>query len=118
MSDIGGLIRMGIAVYRLSERRIRVIGSSAWPMANGRVFDSAVVQDDIQGWAAELTYSYNAFGEYYSGIYRRGFRRKKSAEAFLERLPRETPIAVRYKAEKPEISTVLTADLGLLLSGL
>ena len=118
MSDIAGLIRMGIAVYRLSERRVRVIGSSAWPMANGRVFDGAVVQDDIQGWAAELSYSYNAFGEYYSGIYRRGFRRKKSAEAFLARLPRETPIAVRYKAEKPEISTVLTADLGLLLSGL
>jgi hypothetical protein len=109
---------MGIAVYRLSERRIRVIGSSAWPRANGRVFDGAVVQDDIQGWAAELTYSYNAFGEYYSGIYHRGFRRKKSAEAFLERLPRETPIAVRYKAEKPEISTILTADLGLLLTGL
>ena len=55
MSDIGGLIRMGIAVYRLSERRVRVIGSSAWPMANGRIFDGAVVQDDIQGCAAELT---------------------------------------------------------------
>src|SRR3954462_3506620 len=118
MSDISGLIRIGVAVYRLSARRIRVIGSSAWPMANGRVFDGAVVQDDIQGWAAELTYSYDAFGEYYSGLYRRGFRRKKSAEAFLEPLPRETPIPVRYKAEKPEISTVLSADLGLLLSGL
>jgi hypothetical protein len=55
MSDIGGLSRIGVAVYRFSERRIRVIGSSAWPMANGRIFDSAVVQDDIQGWAAELT---------------------------------------------------------------
>jgi hypothetical protein len=118
MSDIGGAIRIGIAVYRFAQRRIRVVGSSAWPMANGRIFDGAVVQDDLQGWAAELTYSYNAFGEYYSGVYRRGFRRKKSAEAFIERLPRETPIPVRYKAENPGISTVLTSDLGLLLSGL
>jgi hypothetical protein len=118
MPDIGGLIRIGVAVYRLSQRHIRVMGSSVWPMANGRVFDSEVVQDDIQGWAAQLTYSYKAFGEYYSGIYRRSFRREKSAEDFLERLPRETPIPVRYKAEKPEISTVLIADLGLLLSGL
>ena len=53
-------------------------------MANGRVFDATVVSDDIQGWAAEITYSYSAVGEYYSGLYRRGFRLKKNAEAFLE----------------------------------
>src|SRR5579884_2180618 len=104
VSDIGGAIRLGVAVYRFAERRIRVIGSSAWPMANGRVFAGAVVSDDIQGWAAEITYSYSALGEYYSGVYRRGFRLKKNAEAFLERFPRETPIPVRYKAERPDIS--------------
>jgi hypothetical protein len=118
MSDIGGAIRLAVAAYRIAERHVRVIGSSAWPMGNGRVFDTAIVQDDIQGWAAEITYSYEAFGEYYSGVYRRGFRRKKKAEAFIERLPRETPIPVRYKAERPELSTVLTSDLGILLSGL
>lgn len=118
MSDIGGAIRLSIAVYRLAEGRIRVIGSSAWPMANGRVFDGTVVSDDIQGWAAEITYSYSAFGEYYSGLYRRGFRLKKNAEAFLDRFPRETPIPVRYKAERPDISTVLVSDLGILLAGL
>jgi hypothetical protein len=118
MSDIGGAIRIGVAVYRFAQRRIRVIGSSAWPMANGRVFDGQIEQDEIQGWAAEITYSYTAVGEYYSGIYRRSFRLKKNAEAFLARLPRETPIPVRYKAERPEISIVLTTDLGILLSGL
>lgn len=87
-------------------------------MANGRVFDTNIVQDEIQGWAAEITYSYSAFGEYYSGVYRRGFRLKKKAEAFLERFPRETPIPVRYKAERPDISTVLPSDLGILLAGL
>ena len=118
MIDVGATVRMGVAVYRLAQRRIQVIGSTAWPMANGRIFDISVQHDDIHGWAAELTYSYLAFGEYYSGIYRRGFRRKKKAEAFLERFPRETPIPVRYKAEHPEISTLLLSDLSLLLMGL
>jgi hypothetical protein len=118
MLDVGNIIRIGVAVYRFSQRRIEVIGSTAWPMANGRIFDISVQHDDIHGWAAELTYSYTVFGEYYSGIYRRGFRRKKSAEAFLDRLPRETPVPVRYKASRPEISTLLLSDLSLLLMGL
>ena len=117
MSDIGSVIRIGAAACRLMERRIRVIGSSAWPMASGRIFDGAVVEGEIQGWAAEITYSYEAFGEYYSGVFRREFMRKKRAEAFLECLPRETPIPVRYKAERPEVSTVLVSDLGILLAG-
>jgi hypothetical protein len=95
-----------------------VIGSTAWPMADGRIFNSLIGRDEWQGWAVELTYSYSAFGEYYSGKYFRGFRRKKNAEAFLERFPRETPIPVRYKAEKPEVSTLLPADMSLLLAGL
>lgn len=118
MIDVGTLIRIAVKVYNLASRRIRVIGSTAWPMADGRVFNTAIQQDEIHGWAAVLTYSYLAFGEYYSGTYAHGFRRKKTAEAFLERFPRETPIPVRYKAEKPEISTLLPSDMSLLLAGL
>jgi hypothetical protein len=118
MLDVGNTLRIGVAVYRLAQRRIRVIGSTAWPMADGRIFNGALVRDEIQGWAIELTYSYTAFGEYYSGKYFRGFRRKKTAEAFLERFPRDTPIPVRYKAEHPEISTLLLSDMSLLLAGL
>jgi hypothetical protein len=87
-------------------------------MADGRVLDSAIRQDKLLGWVAVLTYSYSAFGEYYSGTYSHGFRRKKTAEALLERFPREMPIPVRYKAEKPEGSTLLASDMSLLLVGL
>ena len=118
MIDVGSLIRMSVGVYQLTHRRIRLIGSTAWPMADGKVFDGCVVSDDIFGWAAHLTYSYTALGEYYSGTYYRGFRRKKKALAFLERFPRDTPIPVRYKAEKPEVSTLLLTDMSLLLAGL
>ena len=54
----------------------------------------------------------------YSGTYSRGYRRKKRAEALLERLPNGTPVPVRYKAERPETSTLLPADMSLLLMGL
>jgi hypothetical protein len=118
MSDVSSAIKIALRIYRLAQRRVRVIGSTAWPMANGRIFDGAVVDGEVQSWAVEIAYSYSALGEYYSGTFRRDFMRKKSAEAFLERLPRETPIPVRYKPESPEISTVLISDLGLLLSGL
>jgi hypothetical protein len=87
-------------------------------MADGRIFNGALVRDEIQGWAIELTYSYTAFGEYYSGKCFHGFRRKKTAEAFLERFPQDTPIPVRDKAEHPEISTLLLSDMSLLLAGL
>ena len=111
-------IRLAVAIVRLARRRIQVIGSTAWPMADGKIFDGHVQSDDLQGWVTNITYSYVAMGEYYSGTYRHGFRRKKKAEAFLERLPRNTPIPVRYKPDQPETSTVLLTDLGLLLAGL
>jgi hypothetical protein len=110
-------LRLVIGAFRLARRRLQVVGSTAWPMANGRIHDGVVVHDDVQGWATELTYSYSALGEYYSGTYRRGFRRKKKAEAFLERFPRDTPLPVRYKPGRPGTSTLLLADLGLLLAG-
>jgi hypothetical protein len=111
-------IRLGIGIYRLTQRRVRVIGSEDWPIADGRITTSKLERDELQGWAVELTYFYVAMGEYYSGTWRRGFRRKKTAEAFLERFPRQTPIPVRYKHEKPGVSTLLSSDMSLLLAGL
>jgi hypothetical protein len=111
-------VRLAVAIFRIARRHVRVVGSTTWPQADGKVFQCDIVPDDLQGWAAELTYSYTALGEYYSGTYRRGFRRKKKAEAFLERFPRNTPIPVRFKAERPEVSTVLLSDVSLLLAGL
>ena len=81
------------------------------------MFDTAIKAHEFQGWVAELTYSYRVAGEYYSGTYLRGFRRKKRAEAFAERFPRNTPIPVRYKPERPETSTLLSTDLTLVLAG-
>jgi hypothetical protein len=112
-------IRLAIAVFRATRRRFQVVGSTSWPITDGRIFGGGAVEpDDLQSWMAVITYNYSAFGEYYSGTYRRGFRRKKKAEAFLERFPRNTPIPVRYKPNRPDISTLLLTDVELLLAGL
>jgi hypothetical protein len=58
-------LRLATAMYRLAQHRIQGIGSTAWPMADGTIFDGAVQQDDLLGWATELTYSYTALGDYY-----------------------------------------------------
>ena len=116
--DPGLTIRLVLAIVRASRRRIQVIGSTTWSMADGKIFTGNLQRDDLQGWAVVLTYSYIALGEYYSGAYHRGFRRKKKAESFLDRFPRNTPFPVRFKPGKPETSTLLLTDLSLLLAGL
>ena len=112
-------VRLAVALFRFTRYRVQIVGSSAWPMADGKTFGAGRLdRDELRGWVSVITYSYSAFGEYYSGTYQRGFRRKKKAEAFLERFPRNTPVRVRYKSNRPDISTLLLTDLGLLLAGL
>lgn len=87
-------------------------------MADGKITGANVMRDEVFGWKVEILYYYATFGEYYGGKYRRSFRRKDSAEAFAERFPKQTPVPVRYKPERPQVSTLLLADLSLYLAGL
>lgn len=87
-------------------------------MADGKITNANVARDEVLGWKVEIGYYYTALGEYYAGKYRRSFRRKGSAEAFAERFPKQTPVPVRYKPERPQVSTLLLSDLSLYLAGL
>jgi len=111
------LAKFLISLTRRAGRRIRIYGAESWPVADGTIFQSEVVHGD-EGCYAQLTYSYTANGEYFSGTYQKRFTRTKKAEAFVERFPSGTRIPVHYKPEKPELSAVVFADLGLHLHGL
>lgn len=87
-------------------------------MADGKITGANVMRDEVLGWKVEILYYYTALGEYYAGKYRRSFRRKASAEAFAARFPKQTPVPVRYKPERPQVSTLLLSDLSLYLAGL
>ena len=118
MIDPSLAIRLILSFYRYTERRIRLIGSADWPMADGKITGANVKRDEVLGWRLELSYYYTALGEYYAGKFQRSFRRKASAEAFAERFPKQTPVPVRYKPERPQVSTLLLSDLTLYLAGL
>lgn len=77
-----------------------------------------MARDPVQGWVVDLNYYYVAVGQYYAGKFQRSFMRKKRAEEFLGRFPKQTPVPVRYKPGKPQISTLLLSDLSLYLAGL
>jgi len=116
------LIRLVLYLIKLSRRFWRsyvvTYGNDSWPIAQGTVFDGQVAVDELGRWVSRLSYSYSTSGEYYSGIYERGFHRKKKAEAFLERFPRGLSIPVRHKPERPSVSTLNIEDLRLFLIGL
>lgn len=108
------VLKFGVRVTR---RLIQLRGSASWPLADGTIFEGQVRAGELGGWMTDLTYSYSARGEYYSGTYRQTFPMKKKAESFLERFPRGTAVPVAYAQEKPEISTLRRQDLSIHLAG-
>lgn len=118
MFDVSLAIRLITRLYRTVRRDIRTIGSADWPAGDGKITNGRVVRDSVLGWVVELSYYYVALGEYHAGKFQRTFMRKKPAEEFLARFPAKTPVPVRYKPEKPQISTLLLSDLTLYLAGL
>ena len=85
------MLRLLFLLVRVASRRlkrwIQQRGSDSWPIADGQVFQAETRKSDLAGWVCELTYSYSAAGEYYSGTYERGFSRKKRAEPVRRKIP-------------------------------
>jgi hypothetical protein len=118
MHSLPLFFRLIVAAVRASKRRIQLWGCRSWPIADGQIFLADVRVADVGGWLCELTYSYSAMGEYYSGTLQRQFPWQKRANAFAERFPSKTRVPVRYDPDRPAVSTVLMGDIGVLLAGL
>jgi hypothetical protein len=88
---------------------LRALGKSDWPTTHGVVFTCHVGQDE-RLWVAEVTYSYSAVGEYWSGSMRRHFGLERDADAFAALHPNGSPVVVRYNPALPEQSVVLSED--------
>ena len=116
------VLRLALGVInrggRFAKRKVQLRGCESWPLADGKIFQAKIGSRQDFGWFVNLTYSYCAEGEYYSGTYQQDFFRKKRAEAFAERFPGGTQIPVHYRPGKPETSTVVPEDLHLHLAGL
>jgi hypothetical protein len=88
--------------------------SSHWPTAPGEISELDVRHTRMDGLVAEISYSYCTNGEYYSGVFQKKlppFSSDRLAKEYIARVENITKIPVRYRPDKPEISTLVEAEL-------
>jgi Protein of unknown function (DUF3592) len=103
------LLRPFTATWHALQDRFRRIGTADWPTATGVIFTCHIGNTE-RVWVAEVTYSYSAAGEYWSGQIHRHFALEKDAEKYAESHPNGSSVMVRYDPNKPEKSVVLADD--------
>ena len=96
---VGFLIRIVIRFVKL--RR-----SEAWPVENGTISAATCPAATYGGPVAELGYTYIHNGEYYSGVHKKAFMLKSSAEGYVSKIHIGSQIPVRVKPTDPETSVV------------
>lgn len=121
-----GLCYLGLGIYsvflaifwgplvflRNLARSFQEIGVDSWPRADGFITTSKV--NSVHGWILDyavghLEYSYRVHGEYYAGTTCRQFADEQAAWDFVD-AHRGEPVVVRYRDDKPGISTFLVLD--------
>jgi hypothetical protein len=111
-------ILAGVVVFGrwiLQRRKYRLAAS--WPVELGRLESSRVVLSTSGGqpgvaaaYYAELKYSYAVQGTSYSGLARRRFIRKESAESWVQRFTTSNMLTVRYSPDAPADSVLREED--------
>jgi hypothetical protein len=96
---VGFLIRTVI-------RFVKLRSSEAWPLEKGTISAATCPAAVYGGPVAELWYMYIHKGEYYSGVHRKAFMLKSSAEDYVSQIHIGSQIAVRVKPTHPETSVV------------
>lgn len=96
---IGFLIRTVV-------RFVKMRSSNRWPVEKGTISSATVPTTVYGGPVAELGYTYVHKGEYYSGVHRKAFMLRHSAEDYVSRIVIGSQIGVRIKPTQPETSVV------------
>jgi len=101
-----------IAFRALLWRKVRAWGAQSWPICQGKMEFGTVIEHRTKYfsyYSAQMSYSYAAEGEYYSGFYKKVFFHESSAEKLIDQLKgRDT--FVRHKRASPQVSTILRED--------
>ncbi len=83
-------------------------------MTSARV-ERGFVEGTDTGYYAELSYSYQVNGEFFSGFFQKTFRMRRFAEEFVS-MTEGQQLFVRYHPEKPEVSVIRDQDNAALLA--
>jgi hypothetical protein len=106
-----GVISSLIGWWLLSAKKRR---AESWPMVPARV-ERAEVEGTDTGYYADLSYSYQVNGEFFSGFYQKTFRMRRFAEEFVS-ITNGQQLFVRYHPEKPEDSVIRDQDNAALIA--
>ena len=93
-------------LIRTVVRFVRIRSSETWPVEKGTISSATCPLAAYGGPVAELVYTYIHKGEYYSGVHRKAFMLRGSAEDFVSKIVIGSQIAVRVKPTQPETSVV------------
>ena len=93
-------------LIRTVVRFVKIRSSNTWPVEKGTISSAACPTAVYGGPVAELGYTYIHKGEYYSGVHRKAFMLRGSAEDYVSQIVIGSQIAVRVKPSQPETSVV------------
>ena len=105
-------IAAAIALRVTLWQRIRAWGAQSWPISQGKTEFGTVIEHRTRYfsyYSAQMSYSYAAEGEYYSGFYEKVFFRESSAEKLIDQLKGRGTV-VRHKRTSPAVSIILRED--------
>ena len=107
-----GLLLVGATVWRF----VKYFGASSWPVVNGTVeyARSAPIDNAVQ---AEITYSYEVNGEYYSGQFFKTFLRDRTADEYVARFKGKT-VPVHYNPRQPDCSKLIEKEAERAVEGM
>jgi hypothetical protein len=94
-------------LVRTLVRFIQTWQSEGWPVERGTISSAICPPASYGGPVAELGYTYIHKGEYYSGVHRKAFVLRSSAEDYVGQIPIGAEIPVRVKPTQPEASVVV-----------
>ena len=102
---LDGIIKIIVYLFRTVVRLTRERRSRKWPVTNGGVLEASLA--DLGGCPrAEVIYMYRVEGKPYTGLHKRGFWYRSSAEEYARHFPPKSDLVVRYNPRKPMASVV------------
>jgi hypothetical protein len=99
-------VLLGYAVRSLI-RLVRALQSEKWPVENGTVSSATCPSAVYGGPVAEICYTYIHDGEYYSGIYKKPFVLRGSAQDYVNLIIVGGQMRVRVNPSQPEESVLI-----------
>lgn len=97
-------------LIRTLTRFFKMRRSKTWPIEKAEISSVSPPKFEYGGPCGEFLYTYTHKGEYYSGIHRKAFMLRSSAQDYTARHLIGEVIAVRVNPAEPEISIVAIDD--------